>query len=280
MYYHALKLSRLAMLTLAGVAVSASAIAADSAPTSQIGPTAEAYIVSHPDKVGEVVATYLAEHPEFLVAASETLHQRQQIAQQQAYVQLALQYRAELLSSSSPSVGPNEAKAAVVMFFDYQCSWCSKMAPVVENLIKANPDTRFIFKEFPIFSSRWPVSGLAAKSANRYGLPGRGEILDWHNALYATGKVEGALTEHDVYTLAQHYLTPTQLAAVKEAQSSGAVHDALLTNQALAQHMDFSGTPAFVVMPQTQNGDVKRVTVIPGSTTQDMLQMAIQKAKG
>ncbi|MBM8573226.1 DsbA family protein, partial [Salmonella enterica] len=56
MYYHALKLSRLAMLTLAGVAVSASAIAADSAPTSQIGPTAEAYIVSHPDKVGEVVA--------------------------------------------------------------------------------------------------------------------------------------------------------------------------------------------------------------------------------
>ncbi len=180
------------------------------------------------------MATYLAEHPEFLVAASETLHQRQQIAQQQAYVQLALQYRAELLSSSSPSVGPNEAKAAVVMFFDYQCSWCSKMAPVVENLIKVNPDTRFIFKEFPIFSSRWPVSGLAA----------------------------------------------TQLAAVKEAQSSGAVHDALLTNQALAQHMDFSGTPAFVVMPQTQDGDVKRVTVIPGSTTQDMLQMAIQKAKG
>ncbi len=176
MYYHALKLSRLAMLTLAGVAVSASAIAADSAPTSQIGPTAEAYIVSHPDKVGEVVATYLAEHPEFLVAASETLHQRQQIAQQQAYVQLALQYRAELLSSSSPSVGPSEAKAAVVMFFDYQCSWCSKMAPVVENLIKANPDTRFIFKEFPIFSSRWPVSGLAASRRTGMAYTGRGEI--------------------------------------------------------------------------------------------------------
>lgn len=170
MYYHALKLSRLAMLTLAGVAVSASATAADSAPTSQIGPTAEAYIVSHPDKVGEVVATYLAEHPEFLVAASETLHQRQQIAQQQAYVQLALQYRAELLSSSSPSVGPSEAKAAVVMFFDYQCSWCSKMAPVVENLIKANPDTRFIFKEFPIFPPAGRYPDWRQESANRYGL--------------------------------------------------------------------------------------------------------------
>ncbi len=157
MYYHALKLSRLAMLTLAGAAVSASAIAADSALTSQIGPTAEAYIVSHPDKVGEVVATYLAEHPEFLVAASETLHQRQQIAQQQAYVQLALQYRAELLSSSSPSVGPNEAKAAVVMFFDYQCSWCSKMAPVVENLIKTNPIPGLFSKSFLFFL---PLAGI------------------------------------------------------------------------------------------------------------------------
>ncbi|MDI8841593.1 hypothetical protein MJI69_27445, partial [Salmonella enterica subsp. enterica serovar Anatum] len=44
---------------------------------------------------------------------------------------------------------------------------------------------------------------------------GGAKYLDWHNALYATGKVEGALTEHDVYTLAQHYLTPTQLVAVK-----------------------------------------------------------------
>ncbi|MGS9235660.1 DsbA family protein, partial [Salmonella enterica subsp. enterica serovar Infantis] len=40
MYYHALKLSRLSMLKLALVSVSSSAIAADSAPTSQIGPTA------------------------------------------------------------------------------------------------------------------------------------------------------------------------------------------------------------------------------------------------
>ncbi|MDI5349330.1 hypothetical protein MJL48_28915, partial [Salmonella enterica subsp. enterica serovar Kentucky] len=54
-------------------------------------------------------------------------------------LQMALESQPNLdLSSSSPSVGPNEAKAAVVMFFDYQCSWCSKMAPVVENLIKTN----------------------------------------------------------------------------------------------------------------------------------------------
>lgn len=92
--------------------------------------------------------------------------------------------------------------------------------------------------------------------------------------------MEGALTEQDVYTLAKTYLTPAQIVAVKTAQDSGAVHDALMTNQALAQHMDFTGTPAFVVMPQAATTDIKRVSVVPGSTSQDALQMAIQKAKG
>ncbi|EJW0362212.1 hypothetical protein N8I43_001452 [Salmonella enterica] len=55
MYYHALKLSRPAMLALASLALSGAAIAADLTPTPQIVPTAQAYIVSHPDKVGEVV---------------------------------------------------------------------------------------------------------------------------------------------------------------------------------------------------------------------------------
>ncbi|HEJ8431947.1 TPA: DsbA family protein [Klebsiella oxytoca] len=281
MHDSSLKLSCLAALALISGAISLPAQAENGEPASQIGPAAEAYIASHPDKVGEAVATYLANHPEFLIAASETLYQRQQIAQQQAYVQLALQYQAGLLSSASPSVGPADAKAAVVMFFDYQCSWCSKMAPVIEALIKANPDTRFVFKEFPIFSSRWPVSGLAARIGEQVWLSdGGAKYLDWHNALYATGKVEGALTEQDVYGLAQHYLSKEKIAEVKQAQDSGAVHDALLANQALAQHMNFSGTPAFVVMPQAKTPEANRVSVMPGSSSQDALQTAIQKAKG
>ncbi len=66
----------------------------------------------------------------------------------------------------------------------------------------------------------------------------------------------------------------------KEVQSSGAVHDALLTNRALAQHMDFSGTPAFVVMPQTQNGDVKRVTVIPEARLRICCKWRFRKRRG
>lgn len=279
------------LLTLTGLtSVTTVARAADSAPATgaftapqqaQIGRIAEDYLSAHPEKMGEAVATYLAEHPEFLVAASESLRQRQQASQQQMLVQMALANQAALLDTNSPSVGPKDAKAAVVMFFDYQCSYCGKMAPVVEALVKANPDVRFVFKEFPIFSSRWPVSALAARAGEQIWLNKGGEAyMAYHNALYATGHVEGKMTEQDVQTAAKPYLSGKAFAALKQAQEKGPVHDALQSNLSLAQQMNFTGTPAFVVMPQAQKPDAKRISVVPGSTSQDMLQAAIQKARG
>ena len=47
-----------------------------------IGTIAEDYFIAHPEKMGEAISIYLANHPEFLVAASENLRQSQQAAAQ------------------------------------------------------------------------------------------------------------------------------------------------------------------------------------------------------
>lgn len=249
------------------------------AQQAQIGKISEDYLTAHPEKMGEAIATYLADHPEFLIAAGESLHQRQQLAQQQAFVQMALQHQADLLDINSPSVGPAKAKTAMVMFFDYQCSYCSQMAPVVEKLIKDNPDVRFVFKELPIFASRWPVSGLAARVGEQIWFSkGSDAYLLYHNGLYATGKVEGQLTEQDVHDAAKPDLNGNVFNSLKQAQPKSNIQDALQANINLAQQMRFTGTPAFVVIPQASSPDIKHISVIPGGTTQDVLQMAIQKA--
>lgn len=247
----------------------------------QIGQIAEDYLTSNPEKVGEVMATYLAEHPEFLVAAGKSLQQAQQQAQQQTFVKLALQNQSALLDKTSPFVGPANAKATLVMFFDYQCSYCSKMAPVITSLIKSNPDVRFVFKEFPIFAQRWDTSGFAARVGQQIWLSKGGDAyLAYHNGLFDTGKVEGQLTDMDVRRQAASYLTTSQIEKLAKVDATGPAIAALKTNSVLAQQMHFQGTPAFVIMPQVKNPDTKQVTVIPGSTSQEMLQMAIQKAKG
>lgn len=247
----------------------------------KIGQIAENYLITHPEKVGEVMATYLAEHPEFLVAAGKSLQQEQQQAQQQAYVQMALQNQSALLDKTSPFVGPADAKATLVMFFDYQCSYCSKMAPIITSLIKSNPDVRFVFKEFPIFAQRWDTSGFAARVGEQIWLSKGGDAyLAYHNGLFNTGKVEGQLTNKDVQKLAAPFLTTSQMTEIAKVDATGPAIAALKANSILAQQMHFQGTPAFVIMPQAKNPDIKQVSVMPGSTSQEMLQMALQKAKG
>ncbi|HGA2239833.1 TPA: hypothetical protein ACIRVD_001436 [Enterobacter roggenkampii] len=49
---------------------------------TEIGKIAEDYFTAHPEKMGEAISIYLANHPEFLVAASENLRQSQQAAAQ------------------------------------------------------------------------------------------------------------------------------------------------------------------------------------------------------
>ncbi|ENZ7484590.1 DsbA family protein [Klebsiella aerogenes] len=247
----------------------------------QIGRIAENYFSAHPEKASEAISIYLAEHPEFLVAAEENLRQRQQLMQQQTLQQMAELHQQDLLNQNSPMVGPQDAKTAVVMFFDYQCAYCSKMAPVIEAVIKQNPGVRFIFKELPIFAARWPVSGYAARVGEKiWHEKGGKAYLSYHNALYATHHIEGQLATADVNSAAASFLSPQQLKMLVHVETSTAEVAALSANAQLAQQLNFTGTPAFVVMPQTKNPQTNQISVFPGSTTGDVLQAAIVKASG
>ncbi|WP_213793655.1 thioredoxin domain-containing protein [Klebsiella aerogenes] len=248
---------------------------------NQIGQIAEDYFAAHPEKASEAISLYLAEHPEFLVAAEENLRQRQQLAQQQTLQQMAILHQQELLNPNTPSIGPENARAAVIMFFDYQCVYCSKIAPIIEDIMKQNPGVRFIFKELPILASHWPVSGYAARVGEKIWREKGGKAyLSYHNALYATGHVEGKLTTTDVNSAAAPYLSPQQLKILVHAETSTAEVAALSANAQLAQQLNITGTPAFVVLPQSKNPQTSQIFVSPGSTTGDVLQAAIVKASG
>nr|WP_252517723.1 DsbA family protein [Escherichia coli] len=52
-------------------------------------------------------------------------------------------------TKETPNIGPDNAAVAVVEFFDYQCHFCMKVAPVVESVLSQSSDVKFFFKEFP-----------------------------------------------------------------------------------------------------------------------------------
>ena len=253
----------LIMMMTAGVMLSGLASAAEKL-TSVFTTEQEA-------RIGEVAKDYLLAHPQVLVEVSQKLQAQQQEKQQQAMIAAVIKNQAALLNDKgTPFYGPADAKVTVVEFFDYQCVYCAHLMPELEKVIKANPNVRFVFKEFPIFGQRWPTSLNAAKTGLQiWEQKGADAYLNYHNAIYATGNNEGKLTNNDIHTAAK---------AVKfDASKAVNVQGTLDGISTLAQQLGFSGTPALVVLPST-GASVGNVTVIPGFTSAENLQSAIGNA--
>lgn len=224
--------------------------------------------------IGKIAVSYLLDHPEILVQVSQSLQKKQAERQREQFSDTAVKYRSLLLSNSdTPSVGPDNARVAVVEFFDYQCIYCNRVAPVMENVMKKNPGVRFIFKEWPIFADRWEISRTAAvRGLQVWKQKGAAGYMQYHNSLYQTGHYEGALTADDIAKASQYVAFDD-----KQAISQDAALAMLQDTNTLAQAMGINGTPALVVMPVT-TAHPDNTTVIPGAATAEDLQRAIDLA--
>ncbi|SJZ99793.1 DsbA family protein [Photobacterium toruni] len=217
-------------------------------------------------QIEQIASQYIINHPDVLVKASQTLQQQQMQAQQVEAKKVVIANAAQLLNDkATPFIGPKDAKVNVIEFFDYQCMYCSKIADTVKQLEAKNPDVKFIFKETPIFASRWEASKYAADMGNWiYQQKGGATYAKYHNAVFATGKDEGKLTKQDINTIAT---------SVGVDVSKFDANNTFLNNFTLFSKLGFQGTPALIVMP-TNNITTDNITIINGYNP-DALKKAI-----
>jgi len=224
-------------------------------------------------RIGELAKAYLLKHPELLIEVDQKLQKIQYDEQMNAMTTAAIQHQDELLNDKTvPAIGPEDAKVAVIEFFDYQCSVCARQAPIIQSLMKNNPQVRFIFKEWPIFGYRWKPSFQAAETGLRiWQQKGGDAYMKYHNALFASGHIEGALTQKDI--------TKAASAAGAGKLKSNDMLGTLSHTDILAKNTGFQGTPAMIVMPLS-GATAETVTIYPGGAMEEMLQSAINKALG
>lgn len=223
--------------------------------------------------IGTIAADYLREHPELLIEMSQKLQQQAQDEQSSQVISAVLNNQDALLNEpTSPVLNPKGA-VAVIQFFDYQCIYCAKVAPVVEQFISKNPDVRYIYKEFPIFGDRWTASTQAAKTGQAvYRQKGAEAYHRYHAAIYDSGHNEGKLTGDDIRSAAAK-------AGVTDIQENIADVSGLAANQLLAKRLQIQGTPAFIVMP-VKGASAANVSFIGGAAELSTLQAAYDKARG
>jgi protein-disulfide isomerase len=156
--------------------------------------------------------------------------------------------KAMLTAPGTEPVGAADADVTIVEYFDYNCPYCKKMAPIFERLLTEDHHVRIIYKDWPILGD---ISVYAAKAAlaaqwqHRYRAAH--DTLINGPRLATTAEVDAALSRVGVN--------------LDTLSKDGAKHsseiDALLErNDEEAHALNLRGTPGIVVGRQLLPGIV------------------------
>ena len=86
-----------------------------------------------------------------------------------------------LTAGDAPSIGPKNAKVTLLHYFDYQCPFCTRVAPAIDQIAKDYPDSvRIVFKMHPL--GMHPNAMPAAEAA--MAAAAQGKFLEMHHKLF------------------------------------------------------------------------------------------------
>ena len=141
----------------------------------------------------------------------------------------------------------------IVEFFDYNCSYCRRMEPVLNALVAADPKVRIVYRDWPIFG---PASRETARAA--VASQWQGKHAAFHAALLTSpARLDSAGVEA---AAAKAKVDWPRLQ--RELKTRGAEIDALLARtNAIAEAIGFNGTPALIVGSQVVAGAVDLPTL-------------------
>lgn len=216
------------------------ATAAFSAPPA-LGQGLEAMTEAERAAFRAEVKAYLMENPEIIVEAMNVLQGREDEAAATRDQQLLAENKDIIFNDAGSWVGGNpDGDVTVVEFMDYRCGYCRKAYEEVEQLVKADGNIRLVLKEFPILgedsiaSSRFAIAVLQLHGGEAYKKA--------HDALIT---LRGAPDAENLARLATDMGLDS--AAVLAKMGSDEVTQVIAANHALADAMQITGTPTFVI---------------------------------
>jgi len=149
--------------------------------------------------------------------------------------------RATILADlRTAAAGSDSADVTIVEWFDYDCPFCRKTHPHLQEILRSDPKVRILYKEWPVFGD---VSEYAAQSA--LAANWQGKYLQAHDALIST---PGAMADraHVDSTLKSAGVDLAQLSRDRKAHADE-IAAILARSNDEAAHLDLKGTPGFLI---------------------------------
>jgi protein-disulfide isomerase len=142
--------------------------------------------------------------------------------------------------AGSPSKGPDNAPITIVEWADFECAFCQKAAPVLEEQsVRLKDNLRVVFKHFPI--AKHPHAVTLAKFA--IAAQNQGKFWDAHALLFAGAG--GNLDDASITALAERL--GMDGAKVLADMTSPATEEQLTRERTQADQLGLKGTPFILI---------------------------------
>jgi protein-disulfide isomerase len=209
-----------------------SAIALTSGPDSS-GPDADRA------RIEAIVRDYILTHPEIIPEAYQKLREKRSLA--------SLEENRAAIEKPYPGAweGAENGDVVLVAFMDYACGYCRASIADIKRLLAEDGKLKVVYRELPVLGEASVIAARVALLA-----ADQGRYAAYHLDLYERGPLDKAGIE------AAAAKAGLDRAAVKAIMGSRASVDELNGNIQLAQALDASGTPLFVVGNKVLNGAV------------------------
>ena len=160
-----------------------------------------------------------------------------------------------------PVAGNPDGDITIVEYFDYQCPYCRKVEPELQQVVHDDGKVRLVQKDWPVLG---PVSVVASRMA--LACKYQDKYLQAHNALIGAN---AKLTEPRIRELLAGAGIDVDRAARDLDTNAKAIDAILARNNDQASAFGFNGTPSFIV------GKFR----VPGVLTMEQFGMAIADAR-
>ncbi len=211
----------------------------------------DAFSAAQAREIENIVKNYLMQHPEVLQDAMEALDRRQKEAEAEKARTTIRDNKATIFNSTHQVVlGNPQGKVTMVEFFDYNCGFCKRALADMVDLLKTNPDLKFVLKEFPVLGPG-SVEAAHVAVAARMQDPNGKKYLEFHQRLLG-----GRGPADKMRALAVAKDVGFDMARLEKDMNSDEVKTTIEENMKLADALGVSGTPTYVVGDEVVVGAV------------------------
>ena len=211
-------------------------------------------------EVKQLALEAILENPEIIRQAIDLLRQNDKAAAAVKSQALLQNERARLeRDPNAPLLGNLDGDVTIVEFFDYNCPYCKRATAELNTLLAQDANVRVVLRE-------WPILGEASVYATRASLAARKQdkYAKFHQALMAA---KGRLAPANVMAIAKAIGLDT--ARLQADMQGPEIDQHIETSMQLAQALNFSGTPAYVIGS----------ALAPGMVSADDLQDMVTQAR-